>query len=141
MALMRDIADENVSNTSSTLIMIDLNDLKSCNDGFGHEYGDRYIKTVATALFDSFGDVGNCYRIGGDEFCVLMHGADCSEVDKRLSLFNEKIDKVNNDGFVVSIGAAVGCAFFDNLLDKSLSDTMKRADAEMYKNKQIIKQV
>jgi diguanylate cyclase (GGDEF)-like protein len=141
LALMRDLADETMNKPSNAILMIDLNDLKKCNDGFGHEYGDIYIKTVATALSNNFDSVGHCYRIGGDEFCVLTKGVDSSELDNRLTLFREEIDKVNQKGFVVHVAAAVGCAFFDDTLDENLSETMKRADAIMYQNKQIMKQL
>ena len=55
----------------TVLYMFDLNDLKKCNDNFGHEYGDQYIKMMSEGLRQIFEGDGNCYRIGGDEFCVI----------------------------------------------------------------------
>lgn len=54
----------------TVVFMFDLNDLKKCNDTYGHDYGDQYIKMAADALKKLFAEEGKCYRIGGDEFCA-----------------------------------------------------------------------
>ena len=52
--------------------MFDLNDLKKCNDTYGHDYGDQYIMMASEILKKLFALDGKCYRIGGDEFCALV---------------------------------------------------------------------
>jgi diguanylate cyclase (GGDEF)-like protein len=128
-------------NKPNAVFMIDLNDLKLCNDNFGHENGDRYIKMVSAVLERVFGDDGRCYRIGGDEFCAIVPDIRQSAVDYKLEQLNSGIDELNGKGFVVPVSIAVGCAIFDSRFDKSLSDTLKRADELMYKNKKKMKMV
>ncbi|MCM1099750.1 MAG: GGDEF domain-containing protein [Clostridium sp.] len=122
------------------VFMFDLNDLKRCNDNFGHENGDRYIRMVSDALTTVFGIDGRCYRIGGDEFCVLMPGMRQIDIDGRLNALRRYIRELNRKGFVVPVSVAAGYAVYDQNIDQTPDDTMKRADAAMYQNKQAIKQ-
>lgn len=122
------------------VFMFDLNDLKLCNDNFGHENGDRYIRMVSDALTAVFGIDGRCYRIGGDEFCVLMPDAKQVDIDSKLNALRRYIRELNRKGFVVPVSVAAGYAVYDRNIDQTPDDTMKRADAAMYQNKQAIKQ-
>ncbi|HXS47668.1 MAG TPA: diguanylate cyclase [Solirubrobacterales bacterium] len=54
------------------LLLFDLNGFKHYNDTFGHPAGDELLKRLGAALRDAVGDDGVAYRIGGDEFCVLL---------------------------------------------------------------------
>ena len=54
------------------IIFFDLNDFKEINDVQGHQAGDACLQGVARAIFHVFAPVGSCYRIGGDEFCVIL---------------------------------------------------------------------
>ena len=63
---------ENVQMPGTLIITFDLNNLKYCNDTLGHAIGDDYIKNAAGIIAEIFGNFGNCYRIGGDEFCVVI---------------------------------------------------------------------
>ncbi len=117
------------------VFMFDLNDLKKCNDNFGHEYGDRYLVQVADALSDIFGAEGSCYRIGGDEFSALMPYHSMQRIQHMIESLNEQMEKFNQEGFVVHVSVASGYAVYDKDLDDSLEQTMSRADEMMYKNK------
>ena len=55
-----------------SFIMCDLNFLKETNDNYGHEAGDELIKASANILNETFKDVGKCFRLGGDEFIVVV---------------------------------------------------------------------
>jgi diguanylate cyclase (GGDEF)-like protein len=57
------------------IVTFDLNNLKQCNDQYGHRVGDEYIINAAHIIEDNFERYGKCYRIGGDEFCVIMPDA------------------------------------------------------------------
>jgi len=123
----------------NTIFMFDLNDLKECNDNFGHENGDRYIKMVAEALIRTIGIDGRCYRIGGDEFCAIMPSTVQNEIDHKFISIIREIQELDRKGFVVPVSVAVGYAVYNPEYDENLEDTMKRADVLMYQNKQLIK--
>ena len=125
----------------TVLFMFDLNDLKKCNDNFGHEYGDCYITMVSDIIKEVFGTDGKCYRIGGDEFCSIMDYTSQEDIENKYNHFVEAIQKKNEQEFVVPVSVAVGYAIYDPNIDKSLEETLKRADAMMYQNKQKIKQI
>lgn len=125
----------------TVLFMFDLNDLKKCNDNFGHEYGDCYITMVSNVIKEVFGTDGKCYRIGGDEFCSIMDYTSREDIENKYNRFVEAIQKKNEQEFVVPVSVAVGYAIYDPNIDKSLEETLKRADAMMYQNKQKIKQI
>ncbi len=118
------------------MIMLDLNNLKKCNDTFGHEKGDEYIKNSAGIIKDCFSELGKCYRIGGDEFCVLVQGHTLHDCRLHMAAMQDKIDEYNAthpDSF--KMGIACGCVKYDSLTDYSLEDTMRRADKAMYHKK------
>lgn len=58
-----------------TIINIDVNDFKDINDIYGHLYGDEVLKKAATLFQKHFGPYGYTYRIGGDEFCIILNKA------------------------------------------------------------------
>ncbi len=123
------------------VVMFDLNDLKKCNDTCGHDKGDRYIVQSAKLIWRSFGDLGKCYRMGGDEFCALLKGASVSECEERLQKLKKAADACNQrepDEFPIQI--ACGYERYDNRIDYDLSDTLRRADKMMYREKIAMKQ-
>ncbi len=121
----------------TVIFMFDLNDLKKCNDTYGHDYGDRYIRMAAAALKKLFENEGECYRIGGDEFCAWTPYKDQNDIDERREMLEQEIQARNREGFVVTFSVAVGYAVYeDNEDGGGLYSTMKRADAMMYEKKQ-----
>jgi diguanylate cyclase (GGDEF)-like protein len=58
-----------------SLVMLDADDLKSVNDTHGHPAGDELLKKLAGAISAMPRATDRCYRIGGDEFAVILHGA------------------------------------------------------------------
>lgn len=54
------------------LIYIDVDDFKQINDGLGHQYGDVLLKEISRCIQKIEGVGGNCYRMGGDEFIVIL---------------------------------------------------------------------
>lgn len=126
----------------TVVYMFDLNDLKKCNDTYGHDYGDRYIKMAADVLKRLFEREGKCYRIGGDEFCAWEPYTSQEVIDEKLSLLEKEIRQLNDEEFVVTVSVAVGYAVYAEDEDGGgLYSTMKRADAMMYERKQAYKKV
>ncbi|MDE5589062.1 MAG: GGDEF domain-containing protein [Acetatifactor sp.] len=124
----------------TVVFMFDLNDLKKCNDTYGHDFGDRYIKMAAEILKKLFAQEGQCYRIGGDEFCAWSPYISQDKIDEKLLLLEKEIQELNNKGFVVTVSVAVGYAIYtENEDGGGLYSTMKRADTMMYERKQAYK--
>lgn len=122
------------------VIMCDLNNLKTCNDKFGHEMGDAYIKNASNFISETFSRYGSSYRIGGDEFCVLLPGCDddlCLNLIEELQNTCMTYNNNNKDAFPIYI--ACGHAIFDKNQDYDFSDTLRRADEQMYHNKDVLK--
>ncbi|MBO4749656.1 MAG: GGDEF domain-containing protein, partial [Lachnospiraceae bacterium] len=119
--------------------VLDLNNLKYCNDHLGHEAGDRYIRDASKIIQNTFGTIGSCYRMGGDEFyCLIPKGgkASCREQQTRMENMIEEYNKTSDD---VKIAIACGFARYDNRIDYDLNSTAKRADQLMYQNKEEMK--
>ncbi len=121
----------------TVVFMFDLNDLKKCNDTYGHEYGDQYIKMAADVLKKIFAQDGKCYRIGGDEFCAWAPYTSQDAINEKIQLLEQDVKGLNDKGFVVTVSIAVGYAIYEESEDGGgLYSTMKRADAMMYERKQ-----
>jgi len=67
------------------LVLIDLDDLKTINDQAGHDVGDEAIRTVARALTERIRTHDQAFRIGGDEFALIIHGGAASMIEARLA--------------------------------------------------------
>lgn len=113
--------------------MADVNHLKQVNDTLGHEKGDALIIETAQALKKIFAAQGHVYRIGGDEFAVILQGVSSEQMEHLKQQFKQEIsrrDKANS--FPVS--AALGYAMF-TCDDQNLEQTFVRADNQMYADK------
>ncbi len=118
------------------IIMFDLNDLKACNDNFGHQAGDTYIVLAAEMIKKVFGRFGFSYRIGGDEFCTILKDTNREDIDRAIKAF-EDLQKEHNasNQYQFEISIPYGYAFYDESVDKMIADTRKRADEQLYGNK------
>lgn len=121
------------------LVTCDLNDLKRCNDTLGHAYGDQYIMDSAAILKKVFSPHGKVYRIGGDEFCIIiLNGRKCNIGILLASLIEE--ERIYNDASkVIRLQIACGYAEFDADTDTTIEDIRNRADERMYQNKKQLK--
>ncbi len=124
----------------TVIYMFDLNDLKKCNDTYGHEYGDQYIRLAAESLQKMFALDGKCYRIGGDEFCAIAPYVSQNEINGKLRMLEQSMKDINRSKFVVWFSIAAGYAVYTRDRDAGLEETMKRADEMMYINKQEYKE-
>lgn len=115
--------------------IFDVNDFKGVNDRNGHNFGDYCLKTVASVIRAVYGKVGLCYRIGGDEFCVIIDRRTEAVDPKALSVeFSKKIEeRRNSEPNLPSV--AVGYALFDPEKDDFV-DAVMVADEQMYSNKE-----
>lgn len=123
------------------ILMVDMNGLKDINDNYGHEKGDISIKTVCQIICDVFKH-SPVYRIGGDEFVVVLENSDFEERDDLIRSIEESFAKYASDPSLQPwerVTAAVGCAVSDPEANESVESVLKRADATMYENKNKMK--
>lgn len=121
------------------IIIFDINDLKYVNDHLGHHLGDDMLVETAELISQSFlPQNGTCYRIGGDEFSVLLDGENveerfCNGIDTFIKLTEEFNSQPKKD-FRVSV--AHGFAMYDqSIFDLTLTKVYETADKLMYDNK------
>lgn len=113
------------------VFVIDVNNLKIANDTYGHEYGNELIISVAKQTVRCFG--GECvYRIGGDEFVVLLQDKSYEECMELQRMF-EQMESISSKGSMVS--AAIGFAIYNPEEDSGYEDVFRNADARMYEKK------
>ncbi len=122
-----------------SIISFDLNNLKVCNDTFGHSYGDIYIKESVNVIRKHFDDIGSSYRFGGDEFVTIVENTNIEVLERKIKAFTEYLSKTKIIDVNFNVGISMGYAVYDSNIDETFSDTEKRADASMYKNKEFIK--
>jgi len=121
------------------VVVLDLNDLKKCNDNLGHEKGDKYIADSAHIIQDTFGTIGKCYRMGGDEFYILVPQGGKTACREQQAAMESKIAAYNEGSPDIKISIACGYARYDNRMDYDLNATAKRADKLMYQHKEEMK--
>ena len=125
------------------LLMIDLNELKTVNDGFGHEKGDISIKKLCEVVCRIFKH-SPVFRIGGDEFVVLLKNDDFNDREALLLQLKNALDTVSADETLdpwERISAAIGYAEYNPETDTSVEDVFNRADKAMYENKNAMKEM
>lgn len=136
---------EKIKNTAAPIgiIMFDVNDLKYVNDNLGHPLGDSMIKTAAEIIRSSFEPVdGECFRIGGDEFAVIMRGSGVTErCEKSIAEFSGQTERHNSSpDSKLRISIAHGFFIYDSNCGIDLvKDAYKKADEKMYETKRAMK--
>lgn len=114
--------------------IFDIDNLKAINDNYGHESGDKIIAAAAEALKQTFFKF-NIYRIGGDEFSVIVPATTTKAMDLVFELLDEEIKKVNKRFTDFSLSMSKGYALYDPKKDKNFKDVFLRADNNMYAEK------
>lgn len=108
------------------VIFLDIDKLKGTNDSLGHFYGDKLIKKIGDVLISTFGD-DKSYRLGGDEFLVILNNCTKNDFYKKTNEFLKKIDSDEE------IKASVGFKYNDQ--NQTIEELIHEADSEMYKVK------
>lgn len=113
------------------VVMIDCNGLKRVNDTFGHVAGDECITGVADCLVRTFSGVETVYRLGGDEFCVVLKST-CEAVRIKLEEF-ERLCAEWKGQYADKISASYGIASTDEFSD--FETVLRTSDRRMYEFK------
>ncbi len=104
---------------------IDLNGLKKINDWYGHEAGDRMIRKTASCILQFFPE--NSFRIGGDEFVIVIRDVKQQEFEEEMQRLRSSIERQR-------ISISMGMLWRKQ--PKDLEDMLKQADALMYEEKE-----
>ena len=133
--------DEAGGNKKYGLVLLDLNNLKLINDNYGHEKGDVAIKKLSALTCEVFKH-SPVFRVGGDEFIVILENDDYDNIEKLVDEFREKMEVITNDSSAEPwerISAAIGYALYEKDRDSGTDSVMNRADVEMYACKRQMK--
>ena len=116
------------------IVSLDMDGLKTINDTYGHMEGDVALKAFADILVKAAGDIGMCFRVGGDEFTMLVSTGEESKLKAVLHAIQEEIDAYNQaSGKPYAISGSRGYAKFKK--NEELSNCIRRADIDMYADK------
>lgn len=116
---------------SLTIVSFDLNNLKLTNDTLGHSVGDTLIIDSGGCICASFKDCGACYRIGGDEFCVIAENLDAAVLENCLEAFDVSISDYNR-AHSPKLDIARGYSRGPVRTPEDLDELIRRADQAMY---------
>lgn len=116
--------------------VFDCNNLKHINDKHGHDKGDEYLKAASRLICKVFKH-SPVFRIGGDEFAVVLENEDFHNREALVQEFEEKQKEAcaQAESEWDEVRVAIGIAVYDPEHDRSVSDTARRADKLMYENK------
>ncbi len=131
-----------MGNTKVGVVMVDMNDLKEVNDRYGHEKGDKVICSLCDMLCSVF-KRSPVFRIGGDEFVVVVSNYDYTNLERNVEKFMASVEHNINESELEPwerASAAIGYAIFEEDKDIAIEDTLKRADEKMYACKQEMKE-
>lgn len=122
------------------IIVFDINGLKPVNDTYGHDFGDMLIIDACKLICKTFKH-SPVFRIGGDEFVVLLEGSDYAHYQELLTALEAAIAENNRTARPESqVSIARGVAIYGSETDLVFGNVFKRADEAMYKNKAVMKQ-
>ena len=118
--------------TEPVIVLIDIDDFKTVNDGLGHGAGDELLQVIAFRLQSFVRQDDTAARLGGDEFAVLL--ADGVSAKDALEVANRLLDVINEPfefrGREVTVTASIGVAFASNSHDAEAC--LRNADVAMY---------
>ena len=122
------------------LLYMDMDNLKTLNDRYGHSMGDKAIKGMAQAIKAVFSDDSVCVRMGGDEFFVMKYCKSEEEVIQRIEKMTKYMDEYSTK-VKLPIPLKVSVGYINTAHSReSLEVLVKKADTKMYEAKQKAKE-
>lgn len=120
------------TNTKGALLYLDLDDFKHINEGLGHQYGDVLLKAISHSLQRIEGIRNTCYRMGGDEFVIIIPPESYSSFQKII----EEIENIFSKPWYLK-DADYYCTMSMGIVEfpesgESVQDLIKKADIAMY---------
>ena len=118
----------------AAVMVLDLDGLKLINDSLGHSAGDKLLRLAAGIIRDAAPADAQAFRIGGDEFAILLRQANRNAAEETRRLLSEKIKHHNRNQDSLSLGISAGLAVAE-CLPLNMQELVKEADANMYRDK------
>ena len=136
MDALQERIDSDRANTAFAVGMFDCDNLKLINDQYGHEKGDVYLKTACRLICRVF-QHSPVFRIGGDEFAVILRSDDYTNRAALIRQFEADRAAVcaSAENQWEQVHIAMGVADYDPKVDTTPTDVVRRADKLMYANK------
>lgn len=133
--LARQIDNAKKTDSIGALLYLDLDDFKHINDGLGHQYGDVLLKAISHSLQRIQGIENTCYRMGGDEFVIVIPPDQYSRFDQIVEDIKQIFARpwfLKDTDYYCTM--SMGIVTFPDLGD-SVADLVKKADIAMYEAK------
>lgn len=121
---------------TAAILFFDVDNFKTVNDRYGHQTGDLCLTVIGEELKRVYAPYGYCYRIGGDEFCVIADKKIENVAQWNHSFFMQLEKRRNSYNWLPNV--TVGYAIYDPMIN-SVEDAIKSADTMMYRYKKINK--
>ncbi len=119
--------------SDAILLFFDVNKFKQINDTHGHAVGDYCLIEIANAIKKVYGKSGYCYRIGGDEFSVILH-KNLDLLDELNATFNKQLSEKKYKLPLPTV--SIGHSYY-YLNKSSIQKVIEEADMMMYTLKQL----
>lgn len=133
--LARQIDEAKRTRKTGALLYLDLDDFKHINDGLGHQYGDALLKAIAHEMQRIRGIENDCYRVGGDEFIIVVSPEEYAEFDRIVEDIGQIFAKpwfLKNADYYCTM--SMGIVTYPDL-GESVVELIKKADIAMYEAK------
>ena len=123
-------------NTRFAVGVFDCDNLKHINDAYGHDKGDVYLKTASHLICTIFSR-SPVFRIGGDEFAVILRNEDYESREILIASFKKEGEEITASALNQweEVHLSMGIAEYDPASDNAVADVVRRADRIMYENK------
>ena len=133
---IQDEINESENPIKVAVIIFDCDELKKINDKNGHDKGNVYLKAASKAICDVFRNAP-VFRVGGDEFAVILRNESFVNKDSLISQFEEEVERINSSAKNrwEQVQISMGVSSYDYETDHSIYDLVRRADQNMYENK------
>ena len=134
--MLQEEIDEKGEELEYAIGVFDCDNLKLVNDKYGHDKGDMYLKNACRLICKVF-QHSPVFRIGGDEFSVILQNEDFRNREELVRKFYEEKERICSlaENRWEEVHVAMGIAVFEPQSDHGAIDTVRRADKIMYADK------
>lgn len=134
--LEKEIKNSMISGEYVSICFIDVDNLKMINDNFGHDEGDRLIQNICKILNESVREKDSIVRLGGDEFLIIMPQSNSLLKEQLIKKFEDNISNNNSKKRLYDISFSYGFSDLSGENNMNIDELIKKADCEMYFQKQ-----